>query len=135
MMRATPYMVGLAAALAAVPARADGLSVKTGLWEMITPPGYYGRGRVRRERICLTQAMLDKAFTESPQSGYCFRIPLTAGPSELLFKECCGGGQPTTGTLRIDAVDSQTVIATSDLAWQAGRSSTGGRSTTGKWLS
>lgn len=119
-MRGFCRPIGLVAALAVVaasPAAARGLAVNTGLWQTTstTSGTPAGSARTLTRKMCVTQAMLDKAFSGPDAGEQCARTVVTSSASVLEVQLACNGEHPATGTFRLEAADAQTVNGVFDM--------------------
>jgi hypothetical protein len=144
-VRTPGWLIALTLAVAAGPAWAEGLAVKTGLWE-VTPGGGPPAGamsqlpadqlskltpeqqalvqqriaaaasrRGQPRKICVTQAMLDKGFAGPDAGQTCTRTVVSSSSTEIEARLVCTGEHQATGTFKIEAANATTVNAVVDM--------------------
>jgi hypothetical protein len=135
--------VAAAIAVSATPALADPLAVNPGLWEFtlemggaaIAPPlpadelakmtpaqqdmlkkAMAAATAPRTIRRCITQAMLDKGLAQSMQNAKnCTVVTVSATSRSAEYQITCAGAHTSSsGTLKLDASDAQTVGSVMD---------------------
>lgn len=144
-MRTAWGVFGLAVAcgFGARPALADGLNVKTGLWEVESsggmprpampqlPPDQLaklppqaqammqrmanGDAAPPTRRICVTPATLQKGFAASQTERHCTRTLVSSSATEMKIKIVCAGPTNATGTITVDAQDPENATSTIDM--------------------
>ena len=138
--------------LLAIAAQAASLNVKTGLWEttmqnqvagnMPIPQSEIAKmpaqararmqaamqaamtamNKARTIRSCVTQAQIDKAFTNPDRGGeHCDRVAITSSPTEQTFKMTCKGKhEAMTGSFHLVAASPTAITGTMDMAASGG---------------
>jgi len=134
--------------LLAVPARAEGLAVRPGLWESSSSGGATGGGMPQippealarmtpdqqamlRQRMaggataphryCVTPAMVNKGFAGPNNQPHCNHTVVSNTASEVRITVACTGAHPSNGTIVVHPLGDTVVSGTMDLSVGDGR--------------